>query len=237
MERLSFKINEVEGPLDLILQLISKHKLNIYDIEIFELVTQYTAYIEQMREQNLEVSSDFLEMAARLVYIKTVELLPKHEKTEDPKQELTGQLIEYRACKQAALLLERQNCMGYHFSRPPVQLDERTAYPLVHHVSVLVGSYLAVMGDGKRRLPPPADVFSPIVRTQVVSVGSRIVYILKRLYKSSKLTLSALFSHPAQRSEMVATFLALLELIKDKRVVLKEDESIVLGIDGGGEIE
>ena len=79
VEQLSFKIAEVEGPLDLILQLISKHKLNIYDIEITKLLEQYLAYMEEVQSQELEIASEFLEMASRLVYINSVSLLPKHE--------------------------------------------------------------------------------------------------------------------------------------------------------------
>ena len=95
-EQLSFKVAQVEGPLDLILQLISKHKLNIYDIEIAKLLEQYLDYVEQMQSQQLEIASEFLEMASRLVYIKSVSLLPKHEELEEQlKKELTGQLIEY----------------------------------------------------------------------------------------------------------------------------------------------
>ena len=110
MEKLSFKAGEVEGPLDLILTLISRHKLNIDDIEISTLVEQYTAAVREMEQADLEVGSEFIEMAARLVYIKTVELLPRHEKpAEDPRQELTGQLLEYQACRRAAALL-RERC-------------------------------------------------------------------------------------------------------------------------------
>ena len=106
MEQLSFRVAEVEGPLDLILQLITKHKLNIYDIEITRLLEQYLAYIQQWQEQDLDVASEFLEMASRLVYIKSVSLLPKHEELEEQlKKELTGQLIEYPVCKQVAELL------------------------------------------------------------------------------------------------------------------------------------
>lgn len=120
MEKLSFRAGEVEGPLDLILTLIARHKLNIYDIEISTLVEQYTAAVREMEEADLEVGSEFIEMAARLVYIKTVELLPKHEKDEDPRRELTGQLLEYQACRQAAALLGAQSRMGSVFTRQPM---------------------------------------------------------------------------------------------------------------------
>ena len=77
MESISFKLDVFEGPLDLLLHLITKHKLNIYDIEISKLLEQYLLYIEQAKEQDLEIAGEFLEMAARLIYIKTVSLLPK----------------------------------------------------------------------------------------------------------------------------------------------------------------
>ena len=108
-EQLSFKVAQVEGPLDLILQLISKHKLNIYDIEITKLLEQYMDYIQQVQSQQMEIASEFLEMASRLVYIKSVSLLPKHEELEEQlKQELTGQLIEYTLCRQVAQLLKKR---------------------------------------------------------------------------------------------------------------------------------
>lgn len=118
-EQLSFKVAQVEGPLDLILQLISKHKLNIYDIEIAKLLEQYLDYVEQMQSQQLEVASEFLEMASRLVYIKSVSLLPKHEELEEQlKKELTGQLIEYTLCRQVAQLLKNRFVGDELFVRP-----------------------------------------------------------------------------------------------------------------------
>lgn len=105
MEKLTFKVNEYEGPLDLILALLSKHQIGIYDINISDLLEQYMAYIRTLRENQMEVASEFLEMASRLVYIKTASLLPRYEKEEDPRAELVGQLLEYQSCKQAAALL------------------------------------------------------------------------------------------------------------------------------------
>ena len=105
MEKLTFKVNEYEGPLDLILALLSKHQIGIYDINISDLLEQYMAYIRALRENQMEVASEFLEMASRLVYIKTASLLPRYEKEEDPRAELVGQLLEYQSCKQAAALL------------------------------------------------------------------------------------------------------------------------------------
>ena len=87
MNTISFKLDVFEGPLDLMLSLISKHKLNIYDIEISKLLEQYLLYIEACHEQNLELAGEFLEMAARLIYIKTASLLPQPEEAEKMKKE------------------------------------------------------------------------------------------------------------------------------------------------------
>ena len=108
MEKLSYKLETFEGPLDLLLYLITKNKLDICDIQISELLDQYMEQINAMQEADMDVSSEFLEMAARLVYMKTVSLLPKHEEMEALRQELTGQLLEYQECKKvAAQLAER----------------------------------------------------------------------------------------------------------------------------------
>ena len=90
MEKLTFKVNEYEGPLDLILALLSKHQIGIYDINISDLLEQYMAYIRTLRENQMEVASEFLEMASRLVYIKTASLLPRYEKEEDPGAHAAG---------------------------------------------------------------------------------------------------------------------------------------------------
>lgn len=109
MEQISFKLEVFEGPLDLLLHLISKHKLNINDIPITELLDQYLDYISRMSEQNMEIAGEFLEMAARLVYIKTVSLLPQKEEAEQLKKELQGRLIEYSLCKKTAEIIDRKS--------------------------------------------------------------------------------------------------------------------------------
>ena len=102
METLSYKLEVFEGPLDLLLTLIAKNKLNIYDIPIALLLEQYMEQIERMQAENLDVASEFLEMAARLVHIKSVSLLPKREEEEVLRRELTGQLLEYKQCRETA---------------------------------------------------------------------------------------------------------------------------------------
>ena len=93
-QTLNYKLEGFEGPLDLLLQLIARNKYNIYDIPLLELIDQYLAQIEEIKEGEMEISSDFLEMASRLLYIKTVSLLPKHDEGVKLKEELTGELLE-----------------------------------------------------------------------------------------------------------------------------------------------
>ena len=100
VEQLSYKLPDFEGPLDLLLHLIAKNKLQISEVRISSLLDQYLEQIEQMQAANLDVASEFLEMASRLVYIKTVYLLPKHEEAEALEKELVGQLLEYQICKE-----------------------------------------------------------------------------------------------------------------------------------------
>ncbi len=119
-ETITYKLGTFEGPLDLLLHLIAQNKLNIYDISISELLDQYMAKIREMQER-MEVASEFLEMAARLVYIKTVSLLPRSPEAEQLRQELTGQLLEYQECKRVAAVLAAQLSFD-RYVRAPMEL-------------------------------------------------------------------------------------------------------------------
>jgi len=227
MERLLFKLDVFEGPLDLLLHLIAKHKLDIYDIPITRLLEQYLDYIGRMRAADLEVASEFLAMAARLVYMKTVSLLPRHEEEEkELKQELTGQLLEYRLCKEMAEKLRERSQGGLIFTRAPLKLPADKSYRLVHEKEVLLSAYLAAAGRGRRKLPPPRTAFTGIVSRRMVSVESRIVFVLEKLYRHERLDYDEFF-RTGDRSEKVATFLAMLELLKSGRIRVSDDNSYV----------
>lgn len=229
-DKLSFNINngEYEGPLDLILHLISKHQLDIMEINISGLLEQYMEQIRLWQENDLEVASEFLEMASRLVHIKTVGLLPRCKDEEDKaKAELIGQLLEYQACKQAAMMLAAQNDGFGAFVRPPEEIPADLTYTRRHPIELLTHSYWQAIGKGKRKLPPQSEVFSPLVARPFVSVPSRIVFLLRKLYKDSKTGFTGLFDDSRSRSEMVATFLAVLELMKAKRIALEEDGTVL----------
>ncbi len=223
MDKLSYKLEVFEGPLDLLLALIAKNKLNIYDINISHLLEQYMEQIELMRESNMDVASEFLEMAARLVYIKTVMLLPKHDEGDTLRDELSGELLEYCVCKQMAQQLSTMTDGFGRFIREPMKIESDKTYKRTHETNELITAYLAAVGRGMRHMPPPVDNFKPLVAKKIVAVSTKVVSILRNLRKKSNVKWKALFSQSKSRSELVATFLAVLELVKARRVTVDGD--------------
>ena len=226
MDKLSYKLNALEGPLDLLLHLIAKNKLNIYDINICELVKQYLDCINQMKEQSMDVSSDFLEMASRLVYIKSVSLLPKDEESEELKDKLSGELIEYRTVKLLSGELSKIADGFGKFIRQPTMPSVDQTYLLTHDRRVLSHWYLAAVGRGQRRLPPPATAFEPLVKKPVIPVSAKIVYVIRRLFSGVKVKYKSMFSSVKSKSEAVATFLAILELIRGGRIAIDQNDDL-----------
>ena len=222
MEKLQYRLEGFEGPLDLLLLLISKNKIDIYDIPIAELLEQYMEQIELMREENLDVASEFLEMAARLVHIKTVSLLPKPQEEEDPRLELTGPLLESQQCKAAAQGLGERLSFD-SIARPPQPLPADELYKRVHSPRELLQALQAAWGKGRSLLPPKPENFSALVSRRIVSVASQAVFILRRLWKGQRVTYRGLFAGKGDRSERVALFLAVLELIKSRRIRIEGD--------------
>lgn len=225
MEQLNYKIDVFEGPMDLLLHLISKHKLNINDIPIVELVNQYLDYVRQMKEQDFDVAGDFLEMAARLIYIKTVSLLPKHEEAEILKKELTGELIEYRDCKIMAKKLSEQTDGFNRFVRNAQEGFVNYDYERFHEGEELLNAYISAAGRGRRKLPPPLDSFKVIVAKKFVAVASKVNTVMRKLWGGKKVNFLNLFSDAQTKSDMVATFLAVLELAKNKKISIEGEMS------------
>ncbi len=231
---ISFKFEVFEGPLDLLLHLISKNKLNIYDISICDLLEQYMEQIHAWQEQNMEIASEFLEMASRLVYIKSVSLLPKAEEAEQLKDQLAGELLEYQTCRQLAAMLSQRTEGFARTVREPMKVEPDQTYLLTHEPPMLAHYYLAAVGRGLRRLPPPEAHFTPLVKKTVISVSSRIVYVLRHLFGGKKMKLTSLFSRSNGRSEAVATFLAVLELIRERRVYVNDTDELQM-VEGADE--
>ena len=234
MEQITYTLPVFEGPLDLLLTLIAKNKLNIYDIEITLLLEQYTRKIKEMQDEQMDIASEFLEMASRLVYIKSTMLLPKHEEeAEELKKELTGQLLEYRECKRIAGIMSQLISFD-SFCREPSKVDYDMTYTRQHKAIVLADAYVRAAGRGKKKLPPPAEAFKGIVARRIVPVGSRIIRVLRTLRREGNTSYGRLFLECEDKSELVATFLAILELVKGKRIRVEGDgdEAMVRIIEG-----
>ena len=233
MEKISYQLGVFEGPLDLLLTLLSKNKVSIYDVSISLLLEQYMEHIRAMQELDMDVASEFLDMAARLVYLKTVSLLPKHEEEKELRQQLAGELMEYQLCRQMAGELSKQFTFD-RITRKPLEIPMDHTYRRHHKPEEIRQAYLSAAGRGKRFQPPPAESFDGIVSRPIVSVTSQIVFVLRRLWKKGKISYSRLFGEKHQRSERVAAFLAVLELIKGKRIRVEgEGQDAVITLQEG----
>lgn len=226
MEALTFKLEEFEGPLDLLLYLISKNKMNIYDINILALIDQYVVLIQSVSEDEMERASEFIEMAARLVQMKSYFLLPKSEEAERIRAELTGMLIEYSLCKVVAQKLRVMADGVYTAVREPVEIAFDDTYRLRHDVYLLEQAYNNLQGRSLRKQQPRQEQFEPIVQAPFVSITSRIIYVLRGVMKGGVKQLRQLFDCSGSRSQTVATFLAVLELVRAGRITIDDDETL-----------
>lgn len=220
---LLYKTEEFEGPLDLLLHLIARNKLNIYDIKISLLVEQYLEQIKLMQENEMDMASEFVEMASRLIYIKTVSLLPKHEEVEQLKRELTGELLEYQVCKQVAQTFANMTGGFDTFIRNPEEVEADKTYELVHDSIDIYNAYINSIGRMDRRAVVPTKAFTKIVAKKIYSVSSKIIFVMRNLWGKGKKKISSLYKQSKDRSELVATFLAILELAKANRVKISGD--------------
>lgn len=224
MEKLSFRLPVFEGPLDALLYLISKNKLNIYEVSISELLDQYLEYLSEMSKMDLEITSEFLEMASRLVQIKSGELLPKTEEDKAKGNQFLTALIEYKTCKAMAQALSLRNSGMNCFVRQPQQVKHDGTYTSRHKPDELLKAYLLLGSKIKSRRPPTTDSFRGVVGRRIVSVASRIIHVIKKLLTGNHRSFNSMFEDSTGRSEAVATFLALLELVKSNRIIIEDDE-------------
>lgn len=218
-----------EGPLELLLYLIQKNEVEITDIPMAVLTEQYLQYLDRMKELNLQVAADFILMAATLVHIKSKMLLPRHpeegnpdQPLEDPRQPLVDKLVEYQKFKEITRLLEEREVVAAHqFERPAVSLED-FAGPDAVALDVDVYDLVAAL---EKVLKRASDRKERLVYTQEVSLTSRMNLILERLAEHGSLLFSELFEEGGTRLEIVVTFLGLLELVKQRVVLLFQEQN------------
>ena len=240
MEAITYHLDVFEGPLDLLLHLISKNKVNIYDIPIALILEQYNQALEEMKVRDLNVTSEFVAMSAHLLYIKSKMLLPRYEEEEaeeDPRAQLVQMLLEYQKFKEVSGVLNNRYEIGkdiYVKQQEPLEPDKK--YKYVHNKTDLSNAILRMLDRAERKMPPPVSNFSGIVGREVYSVSSKVAFILKRLASAGVASFRGLFKKVETRSEVVATFLAVLELCKSNRVKISDDSEqkiTLVGIENG----
>jgi segregation and condensation protein A len=223
---------DFSGPLDVILLLLSKNKIEIRDIQISVILEQYLAYLDEMKRMDLEIASEFISMASHLVLIKTKMLLSEAEKQEGlSEMELLIQSLEQRQrqeilekLKEPASYLERRNEIGCNiFTKEPEPLKRDQTYRYSHDPSDLVRALFNLQERSETKLPTPVLAFQGIVGKEPYPVEKKAAEVLKSLLSRGAQRLRSLFRGNRSRSEVVATFLSVLELCKLNSVQITEE--------------
>lgn len=235
---LEFKLQVFEGPLDLLLHLLDKNKVSIYDIPIVEITNQYMDYIRQMRENDLNIMSEFMVMAATLLDIKSRMLLPidetEEEEGEDPRAELVQQLLEYKLYKCMAFeLKDRQVDASRVFYKEPSIPEEVAAYQppidtkeLVADLSLnqLNDIFKSVLKRQKDKIDPIRSKFGEIKKEEV-SMEDKMEYLTDYAMRHRSFSFRQLLEKQSSRLEIIVTFLAILELMKAGAILISQERT------------
>lgn len=237
-ETISYKLEKFEGPLDLLLHLIEKNKVDIYDIPIVEITQQYLDYVNQMEKEDLNIVSEFLVMAATLLNIKSKMLLPvevnEEGEEEDPRAELVARLLEYKRYKMMAYRLQdmEDGAQLLLFKKPTIPKEVSKYEPPVDLDSLLDGLSLArlqrifdqVMKRREDKVDPIRSTFGTI-KKEPVSLESRIGSVMDYARKHRKFSFRQMLERQADKLDVVVTFLAILELMKIGKIHLTQEHT------------
>lgn len=227
-----------EGPLDLLLHLINKLEIDIYDIPIAKITEQYMDYLQAMQLLQLDVAGDYLVMAATLMNIKSQLLVPRNEGfdeeegedflqgEEDPREQLMEMLLEYRKFKNvASKLQERQEERSVFFTKEPTDISHYQDRVPLNENEIDLQDLMTAFKDMLKR-KELRDPSSTIIEAEEVTVSEKMLFIENRLRKNKnkRVSFSKLFDTPSKR-ELVVTFLALLELIKENKVTAEQSDT------------
>lgn len=232
---MTVKLQVFEGPLDLLLHLLDKNKVNIYDIPIVEITNQYMDYIAEMKRQDLNVMSEFLVMAATLIDIKSRMLLPKKEteesEEEDPRAELVQQLLEYKMYKcMASELRDRQVDAQRILFKEPTIPDEVAAYEAPIDLEELVSDmtlaklnhiFKSIMKKQADKVDPIRSKFGKIEKEEV-SLSDKMSYLEEYCKTHQNFSFRNLLEAQASKMEIIVTFLAVLELMKVGKISISQ---------------
>lgn len=235
MEELVFKLESFEGPLDLLEHLIKKNKLDICTVSLIEITDQYIEYINRLEELNLEISAEFLVVASNLLYIKSKALLPKHDEEAQDEEDIAKSLTE--ALKERArmkIISERFRTMQYDGTFRYFKEEEKIGKPPAQNkfesldIEKLYDAFMTVLEKTERRAPPPKSNFTGIVGREPVSVKEKAGNLINNLRKKKKLHFEEVFHGVKHKNEVVAIFLAILELMKLNEIFAYEEDDRIL---------
>ena len=228
MEEVKYTLDSFEGPLDLLLTLIKKNKVSIWDIPIVEITDQYLEAIAGIERSRLDDTSEFIVLASQLLYIKSKMLLPRDEEEdeEDPREELARRLYEYKKFKEASLEMRKSEFASRYMI---FREEESIKFPVPeysrhHELAELADAFNSILERRIRKAKPEKRAFYQIVGREKVSVDAMAARIRATLKNKRRVTFSSLFSEQASRPELIATFLAVLEMIKANRIRADYDE-------------
>ncbi len=225
----AIKLDNFEGPLDLLCHLIDKNKMDIYDIKISEITDQYMSYIGQAEEMNLEITSEFLIMASTLLYIKSKGLLPKQEEPEEEltEEELIARIIEYKKYKEITRKL-RENYIEFslRFFKQVEEINLPKQKLEKEYTNVIIPKiYEELISRSKNRLNQNADNIKKIAITDTYTVSSKVKEMFKELLKKPKFIFNKLYSlSKCNKQEVVTAFTGLLELTRRDKVTTTQEE-------------
>ena len=233
---IDIKINVFEGPLDLLLHLIEKNKVDIYDIPISEITSQYLSYIQQMEEEDFDVMSEFLVMAATLLKIKAKMLLPgkeKEEEEEDPREELVRRLIEYKIYKYASLQLkQREMTAEKSFFRSPDIPPQILAYKedvdpseILSDVTLqrLSEVFSFVIKKRQQKVDPIRSEFGQI-KQEEIKLEDKITEVMNYIEKYRNIKFYDLLDEQETKEALIVTFLSILELMKVGKISVRQED-------------
>ncbi len=227
MEQYTVKMTNFEGPLDLLCHLIDKNKMDIFDIKINDITDQYLEYLKYMDQMNLEITSEFIVMASRLIYLKSKQLLPiDKEEEEEEEFDLVKLLVEYKKYKEmTSVFRERLDNFGRRIYKLPEKIElPKGKLETVFEPSLIVDTYAAFVRKEIEKKNADADNINRIAVSEKYTIKSKIKEILKTLWKKPKFIFNKLFNvNKKPKAEVVTAFLSLLELSKLKRISVTQD--------------
>lgn len=237
MEPLQYRLEVFEGPLDLLLNLIHKNKVEISDIPISLICDQYMEYLREAEEMNLDLAAEFIVMASELMYIKSKMLLPRQEEEEeDPRAALADALLKFQQAKEAAAkLIVKYPRFSGRMVKDTDEISIDKTYVADQSVMSLCAAVRRIVAYQEERPQAEKVTFTPMISTPIVPVEVKIVQILHRMEGTGRSSLKQLLDESVSLPDMIAIFLGVLELIKIKRIRIVEDEEPLSDINVLGE--